>query len=98
MREAVLEKYVCDKIRQRGGRCFKWNCPGVTGVPDRIAIFPGGRVVFLELKRPGLKDGLSERQKKMFRVLEGLGCTVRRISEKSEFWNLIKEFEEGDAR
>jgi hypothetical protein len=91
MREAALERYVCDKIRQLGGIAFKWNCPGVTGVPDRIAIFPGGRVVFLELKRPGLKDGMSERQKKMFRVLEGLGCTVRRISEKSEFWNLMED-------
>jgi hypothetical protein len=33
-------------------------------------------VIFIELKRPGRKDGLSERQKKIARVLEGLGCKV----------------------
>ena len=64
MYESGLENYVVKKVKDAGGRSFKWVCPGVTGVPDRICVFPGGRIIFLELKRPGLKNGLSPRQEK----------------------------------
>ncbi len=40
-------------------------------MPDRIAILPGGRIIFIEVKRPGLSDGLSVRQKKVIATLEG---------------------------
>lgn len=76
MLESALEQAVRKYVRSLGGRCFKWVCPGETGVPDRICILPGGRIIFVELKRPGRKDGRSERQKKMFRVLSSLGCEV----------------------
>lgn len=58
--------------------------PGAPGVPDRIAILPGGRIIFIEVKRPGLSDGLSIRQKKVIATLEGLGCTVWRISDMED--------------
>lgn len=79
MLESALEQAVKRHIEKTGGRCFKWVCPGETGVPDRICVLPAGRIVFVELKRPGRKDGLSPRQKKMFRVLKALGCTAWRI-------------------
>jgi hypothetical protein len=93
MYEKTLERYVCDKIKAVGGRAFKWVCPGLTGAPDRIAVFPGGMIVFIELKRPGRKDGLSEKQKKVCRVLESLGCNVRRIGSKGDFKEFMKEIE-----
>ena len=34
---------------------LKFTVPGMSGVPDRIALFRGGRCVFVELKRPGGK-------------------------------------------
>jgi len=91
MQEKALEKYVVLKVKNAGGRAYKWVCPGVSGVPDRIVVFPGGKVVFVELKKPGLKDGMSERQKKVFRVLEGLGCEARRIGSKEDFLEMMKE-------
>lgn len=91
MQESGFENYVVKKIRSAGGRAFKWVCPGMTGAPDRICIFPGGRIIFIELKCPGLSDGRSERQKKVCRLLRGLGCDVRRISEKDEFKELMRE-------
>ena len=91
MQESGFENYVMKKIRSVGGRAFKWVCPGMTGAPDRICIFPGGRIIFIELKRPGLSDGRSERQKKVCRLLRGLGCDVRRISEKNEFKERMRE-------
>ena len=84
MYESGFENYIVNKIRLVGGRAFKWVCPGMTGAPDRICVFPGGRIIFIELKRPGLKDGRSERQKKVCRLLRNLGCDGRRISEKAE--------------
>lgn len=51
-----LEKDIEAKLRKlvesRGGLCLKWVCPGWVGVPDRIVLLPGGRVIFVETKRP----------------------------------------------
>ena len=79
MLESTLEQAVKKHIRSLGGRCYKWVCPGENGVPDRICILPGGKIIFIELKRPGRKDGVSARRKKMFRVLKSLGCKAWRI-------------------
>lgn len=84
MLESTLEQSVRRLIKSRGGRAFKWVCPGETGVPDRIIILPGGRVIFCELKRPGRKDGRSARQKKIMQVLESLGCEVWLINDLND--------------
>lgn len=79
MLESALEQSARKHIRSLGGQCYKWVCPGENGVPDRICILPGGKIIFIELKRPGRKDGMSARQKKIFRVLKALGCKAWRI-------------------
>ena len=52
----ALEKDIERKLRQmveaHKGLCLKWVCPGWVGVPDRIVLLPGGRIIFVELKRP----------------------------------------------
>lgn len=79
MLESTLEQAARKHIRSLGGQCYKWVCPGENGVPDRICILPGGKIIFIELKRPGRKDGMSARQKKIFRILKALGCKAWRI-------------------
>lgn len=91
MYESALERYIVEKVSLAGGRAYKWVCPGVTGVPDRICIFPGGKIIFVELKRPGIADGRSARQKKICRALQALGCDVRRVSDKKEFEKILSE-------
>ena len=78
MYESTFERKLCEHIKSLGGKAYKWVSPGAPGVPDRIAI------IFIEVKRPGLSDGLSIRQKKVISTLEGLGCTVWRISDMED--------------
>lgn len=91
-----LEKDIEQKLRTRvealGGRCLKWTCPGWRGVPDRIVLFPLGRVYFVETKRP--KGGkLSPLQKKWREWLTGLGFhvwTVWNIADLADFIEYIQ--------
>lgn len=85
MLESRLEGSIRDYVRKCGGRAFKFTSPGCPGVPDRICVFPGGRVIFVELKRPGVKDGRSPQQKKIGRLLEKLGCDVWLINDRQDF-------------
>lgn len=50
--EKDIEKKLKTLVERHDGLCLKWVCPGWAGVPDRIVLLPGGRVVFVELKRP----------------------------------------------
>lgn len=50
--ERDIEKSLTRAIGRMGGICMKWVCPGWNGVPDRIVFMPGGRIYFVELKRP----------------------------------------------
>ena len=50
MLEKDIERYLTQEVKKRGGMCFKFVSPGNTGVPDRIVLVPGGKVVFVELK------------------------------------------------
>lgn len=54
VRERVIEKYLCSEVQKAGGLCWKFSSPGNAGVPDRI-VMCGGRVCFVEVKRPGEK-------------------------------------------
>lgn len=70
--EKEVEAALVRQVKRRGGLCLKWVCPGWAGVPDRIVLLPGGRIVFVELKRP--KGGVvSSRQQWWRDKLRALG-------------------------
>jgi hypothetical protein len=46
------------------------------GFPDRTVLCPGGQVVFFEFKRPDGAGVLSRQQKRILKVLRGLGFTA----------------------
>lgn len=50
MRERDIEKRLVREIRRMGGEAYKWTSPGNDGVPDRIVMLPGGKLIFVELK------------------------------------------------
>lgn len=74
MLEREVEKKLIRPIRELGGLCLKLVCPGFTGVPDRMILLPGGRVVFVETKAPGKTE--RPRQVLVQGILRRLGFTV----------------------
>ena len=70
--ERDIESRLRKIVERNGGKCLKWVCPGWRGIPDRIVLLPGGRVIFAELKRK--KTGrISEMQKYWARKLTDMG-------------------------
>ena len=53
MREKEVEKALITAVRKSGGLCLKFVSPGWAGAPDRLCLWQGGRVAFVEVKRPG---------------------------------------------
>lgn len=49
-REKDIEAWIRRRVEDLGGEFWKFTSPGRDGVPDRIALFPDGRIVFVELK------------------------------------------------
>jgi hypothetical protein len=86
MKESDIEAYVRRHVE---GRLVKWVSPGETGVPDRILLLPGGRVIFIEFKKPGGR--LSERQLLWIDRLKVLGHDVRVIGSMDEARRFVDE-------
>ena len=74
LREAQLEKKFVNMVQRRGGLARKFVSPNQRGVPDRIVIWPGGEVHFVELKTHNGK--LSKLQEFEQKKLAERGCTV----------------------
>ena len=87
MREVTVENKVKAMVKVLGGLCLKFASPGFTGVPDRIILLPGGRIVFAEIKAPGEKP--RPRQKRVHEQLRRLGFTVLVIDDADKFWEEI---------
>lgn len=72
-RENKVEKYLDNKVKQRGGLTRKWVSPGRDGVPDRICIL-NGSVCFVEVKTTEGK--LTSTQEREHQRLRDAGAQV----------------------
>lgn len=50
MRERDNERSLRESMERYGGKALKFTSPGNNGVPDRLVILPGGRIIMVELK------------------------------------------------
>ncbi len=90
VRERDIEQRLRTEIEKFGGVCWKF-VSSVSGVPDRICLLPGGRVVFVELKAPGAKP--RPIQKYIHNKMKNLGFPVVVIDSFEGVGQLIRELE-----
>ena len=93
MREAALEQRIKKITEKHGGLCWKFTSPSMTGVPDRICLFPGGHVVFVELKRPGRLSGTSAKQDYVIELLTRLGFNCFVVDDANYYEYLLEVLE-----
>ncbi len=74
MRESFVEKALVREVEKLGGIAYKFASPMRRGVPDRIVVMPGGRVIFVEVKAPG--GEISKLQEVELARLRKLGASV----------------------
>lgn len=89
MRERFIEKKLVDAVKKMGGLAPKFVSPGLDGMPDRIVLFPMGRIAFVELKAPGGK--MRPLQVRRKRKLERLGFSVYCIDDVGQIDGVLKE-------
>lgn len=77
MLEKDIEKAFVRRVKALGGLCEKFTSPGRRSVPDRLVTLPDGRIIFVELKRPGAKP--TPAQLRDHATRRSLGCDVRVI-------------------
>lgn len=78
--EKEIEQKLVDLVKRYGGRCEKLVNAGFAGFPDRTILLPGGKVIFVETKRP--KGGrYSALQDKWRDWLHALGFDYYRIKD-----------------
>lgn len=94
MQEKPIEEKLRDEIKKIGGAAYKLESHGCNGLPDRLVCLPGGRVIFVETKRP--KGGrLSALQKYRHKALRLMGFDVRVINTTAAVAEFIEEVRNG---
>ena len=87
--EKDIERKLVKGVRALGGMANKWVSPGNVGVPDRVVVLPGGRVIFVELKTDtGVVSPIQERQ---IKKLKDLGVDVRVVRGVNEVDDFLKK-------
>ncbi|ASJ54877.1 nuclease [Brevibacillus formosus] len=90
MRERDIEKYLREQVKATGGQAYKFTSPGNAGVPDRLVLFPGGKIAFAELKAPGKKP--TALQLVQCKKIRDLGFPVEIIDSKAEVDGFIRQY------
>lgn len=90
--ENSIEKRLVTEVERVGGWCLKLPAIHNAGLPDRICLFPGGRILFVELKAPGKKP--RKIQLFMHRKIRALGFRVEVADTPEQIKKIIKEYEE----
>ena len=91
MRESIVEKKFTAEVKKRGGLALKFVSPGLNGVPDRLVLFPGGRMALVELKAPG--KTMRPLQQYRARQLTALGFRVYTVDCKERIGGILDEIQ-----
>ena len=91
MREKTIEQKFREAVKAAGGLALKFASPGFDGVPDRLALLPGGRMAFVEVKAPGKKP--RPLQLARHRQLRQLGFKVYVLDDEGQIGGMVDEIQ-----
>ena len=91
MREKIIEQKFRTAVRNAGGLAVKFVSPGLDGMPDRLALLPGGRMAFVEVKAPGKKP--RPLQEARHRLLRRLGFKVYVLDDEGQIGGIMDEIQ-----
>ena len=89
MREKEIEQQFARSVKKRGGIALKFVSPSFDGMPDRLVLFPEGRVGFVEVKAPGKKP--RPLQISRHRLLRKMGFQVYVLDAREQIEVIIDE-------
>lgn len=75
--EKDIERRLVELVKINNGMCIKLLCDQLMGLPDRMCLFPGHKIIFVELKTTGRKP--RRIQAYMHKKLRALGFRVEVI-------------------
>ena len=89
--ERTIEQKLAARVRAMGGIAPKFTSPGFDGMPDRLVLWPGGRMGFVELKAPGKKQRALQMAR--HKLLRRLGFKVYVIDEINQIDSVLEEID-----
>ena len=91
MKEKIIEQKFRMAVRAAGGVAVKFVSPGLDGMPDRLALLPGGKMAFVEVKAPGKNP--RPLQQARHRMLRRLGSQVYVLDDEKQIGGIIDEIQ-----
>ena len=91
MREKEIERKLVQAVRGAGGLAVKFVSPGLSGVPDRLLLFTGGKAAFCEVKAPGQKP--RPLQEHRIARLRSLGFRAYVVDSEEKIGEMISEIQ-----
>jgi hypothetical protein len=88
VKESEIERRLFERVEALGGICVKCTVLGRRGFPDRIVILPGGRVHFVELKKPR-GSRMSIHQQWYRHLFEALGVDYLIVKTEADIARLL---------
>ena len=88
MDEKTVERALVKYVKDQGGIAYKFKSPNRRSVPDRLCLFPGGKILFVECKAPGKEP--TKLQGREHERLKALGFEVLVVDNKEDADALIK--------
>lgn len=87
--EKLVERRLVELVKINNGMCIKLLCDQLIGLPDRLCLLPGHKIVFVELKTTGRKP--RRIQAYIHKKLRNLGFRVEVIDTVEEVENFIED-------
>lgn len=87
-KESSVERELKRRVEALGGMCIKVEAVGQRGFFDRVVALPGGRVIFVELKR-GRGGRLSAHQIWYMASFSSLGVAIALVKNKRDIDRLL---------